>query len=92
VVEIASRVSLAHLVIVFAFAFAFDGKIALLQQPLDELVNQLVEPRVASLTLFVEELLILFPIEQAGVAEGLLDCAAQCFKSVVGVEIEVAIV
>ena len=51
----------------------FNAQISFLNQPLNQSIDQLIELLVASLAIFIEELLILFLIEEPGIAERLAD-------------------
>src|SRR5262245_22764894 len=69
------------------FPVADGVQIAFLQQPLDQTVDQFFQPLVARIARFIEELVVLLLVEQAGIAQRLADRPPQAFERVVGVKI-----
>ncbi len=61
---------------------ALRVQIALLQQALNEPINQLIQPLIARLAMFIEELIVLLLIEQPGVSQRFADGLAQRFKCI----------
>src|SRR5262249_16111258 len=50
-------------------------------------VDQFFQPLITRIALFIEELVVLLPVEQAGFAQRLADRPPQTFERVVGVEV-----
>src|SRR5215470_3798591 len=69
------------------FPVADGVQIALLQQALDQPVDQFFQPLIARIALFIEELVVLLLVEQAGIAQRLADRPPQTLERVVGVEV-----